>query len=90
MRSQLRADAGVLIERLGLVAFRFQLAVRDDAIVWSVAGVRVLGLLPLPRHWFHQVGARESDDGARYCFDVSATLPLAGLLVRYRGWLALP
>ena len=72
------------------MAIRFQLTVRDDAIVWSVVGVRVLGLLPLPAHWFHQVGARESSDGTRYCFDVSAALPLAGLLVRYRGWLVLP
>ena len=52
-RGRRGCDAGVLVERLGLVAFQFQLAVRDDAIVWSVVGVRVLGLLPLPRHWFH-------------------------------------
>ncbi len=87
MRSRLRAVDGLLDERLGLVDFRFRLASVDRDIVWTVAGVRVLGLLPLPAAWFSQVRARESADGARYRFEVVAALPLAGPLVHYRGWL---
>jgi hypothetical protein len=87
MRSQLRAAGRLLNERLGLVDFRFQLASVDRDIVWSVAGVRVFGLLPLPAAWFSQVRARESAEGERYRFEVVAALPLAGPLVHYRGWL---
>jgi len=48
--------------------------------------VQVLGLR-LPAAWFEGVSARESEHDDRYHFDVGASLPLAGLLVRYRGWL---
>jgi len=47
---------------------------------------RALGV-PLPARWFAGVAARESEADGRYCFDVRAALPLAGLLVHYRGWL---
>jgi hypothetical protein len=86
MPSRLWARDGLLCERLGLVTFGFRLQVEDDAIVWRVACVRVLGVA-LPARWFCGVVARESQQGDRYWFDVAAALPLAGLLVRYRGWL---
>lgn len=88
MRSRLWAGDGLLNERLGLVDFRFRLTSVDRDIVWTVAGVRVLGLLPLPVSWFSQVRARESAEDGRYRFEVVAALPLAGPLVHYRGWLA--
>ena len=91
MRSRLRGgDDGLLIERLGAVEFGFRLQAVDGAIVWKVARVRVLGMLPLPSRWFARVGARESAADGRYCFDVAAALPVAGLLVHYRGWLDVP
>lgn len=89
MPSRLWARDGLLCERLGLVTFGFRLHVEHDAIVWRVACVRVFGLA-LPARWFRDVGACESQPGERYCFDVAAVLPLAGLLVRYRGWLHVP
>ena len=89
MPSRLWAHEGLLCERLGLVTFAFRLQVEDDAIVWRVARVRVFGLT-LPARWFRDVGARESQQADRYRFDVAAALPLAGLLVRYRGWLLVP
>lgn len=87
MRSRLWAGDGLLNERLGLVDFRFRLSSVDRDIVWSVEGVRVFGLLPLPVGWFSEVRARESAEDGRYRFEVVAALPLAGPLVHYRGWL---
>lgn len=89
MPSRLWARDGLLCERLGLVTFGFRLHVVDEAIVWRVARVRVFGL-PLPTRWFRGVDARESQQAERYRFDVAAVLPLAGLLVHYRGWLRVP
>lgn len=88
MRSRLWAGDGLLNEQLGLVTFAFALFSAGDEIVWTVARVRVLGLLPLPVAWFSQVRACESSgqDG-RYRFEVVAALPFAGPLVHYRGWL---
>lgn len=90
MRSQLWARDGLLNERLGPVDFGFRLDGEDGAIAWTVARVRAFGLLPLPVAWFSQVSARESEADGRYRFEVAAALPLAGPLVRYRGWLAVP
>jgi len=86
MRSRLRDRDGLLHERLGAVTFVFRLQARGGAIEWTVVRVHALGL-PLPARWFAAVGAREADRDGRYTFDVRAALPIAGLLVRYRGWL---
>lgn len=86
MPSRLWREGDMLCERLGLATFGFRLAVEGDALVWRVARVRVLGV-SLPARWFTGVGARESAEGERYAFDVWASLPIAGLLVHYRGWL---
>ena len=86
MPSRLRAHAGRLRERLGLVTFDFDLHVDAGQLRWSVAAVHVFGL-PLPRGWFEGVEAIESERDGRYRFDVRATLPFAGLLVHYTGWL---
>ncbi len=84
------ASEGLLCERLGAVSFGFALGIEEGAIVWRVARVRVLGWLPLPARGFAGVVARESERDGRYRFDVRAELPVAGLLVHYRGWLAVP
>lgn len=86
MPSRLWRDGDVLCERLGLATFGFRLEVVDGAIAWRVVRVQALGV-SLPARWFAGVGARESADGERYAFDVWASLPLAGLLVHYSGWL---
>jgi Domain of unknown function (DUF4166) len=86
MRSTLRGRDGLLEERMGPTVFRFALDAHGDAIEWNLVGVRSLGI-PLPLAWFDKVSARESIEGDRYRFDVRAELPLAGLLVRYRGTL---
>ena len=45
--------------------------------------------VPLPRAWAPRAVAREGVDAlGRFCFDVAINVPIAGRLVRYRGWLA--
>jgi hypothetical protein len=89
MRSRLWAGDGLLCEQLGPLTFGFQLTVVDQQLRWKVEHVRALGL-PLPSAAFGAVNAVESVDAGRYTFDVSATLPVVGLLVHYRGWLDVP
>ena len=86
MRSRLCERAGRLHERLGLATFVFAVRAEGDAIVWDLERVASLGV-PLPLSWFRGVSARESVREGRYAFEVSAALPLAGLLVRYDGTL---
>ncbi|MBC6941151.1 MAG: DUF4166 domain-containing protein [Xanthomonadales bacterium] len=87
MRSRLWAAHGLLHERLGLVTFGFALVLDGDALCWRVARAWVLGV-PVPARWFAAVHAREHEQDGRYRFEVQAALPLAGPLLRYRGWLA--
>lgn len=86
MPSRLWERDGLLCERLGLVRFGFRLTIEGGVVVWRVTRASALGL-PLPARWFAHVRARESEADGRYCFDVAASMPVAGLLVRYRGWL---
>jgi hypothetical protein len=86
MPSRLWSQDGLLCEKLGLVRFGFRLTVEENALVWRVVRVHALGL-PLPARWFEGVIAREAEDDGRYRFEVRASLPVAGLLVDYRGWL---
>jgi uncharacterized protein DUF4166 len=87
MRSRLHRDGRMLVERLGLLRFRFALHVQDDALWWRVGGVRLLGVLPLPAAMFDRVYCREAEHGGRYTFQVEAALPLCGRLIQYEGWL---
>jgi len=86
MQSRLWASDGLLCERLGLVTFGFRLDVEDGVLTWRVVRVSVLGV-SLPARWFNGVLACESVRDGRYTFDVAAQLPVAGLLVHYRGQL---
>lgn len=89
MPSRLWVQDLLLCERLGLARFGFRLTLEDDVLVWRVERVHALGL-PLPARWFDGVFARESEDAGRYRFEVQASLPVAGLLVHYLGWLDVP
>lgn len=88
MRSRLHVRGGALREWLGPVRFTFALRVdADGAVLWRVARVHVLGLVPLPARWFDAVRCREAADGDRYTYEIDAAMPLIGRLVRYEGWL---
>lgn len=86
MPSRLWEQGGLLCEKLGLVRFGFRLTVEEGVLAWRVERVHALGL-PLPARWFEMVQAREYEIEGRYRFDVAAAMPVAGLLVHYRGWL---
>lgn len=87
MRSRLWANGNLLAERLGPVTLLFALTVEQGRLEWRVAGARYLGV-PMPASWFKGATATEQLIDGRYTFDVRATLPIVGVLVRYRGWLA--
>ena len=86
MQSRLRARGALLAERLGATTLLFTLLAVDERIEWRVVGARFFGV-PLPVSWFAGAIATEAIVDGRYTFDVCATLPIIGLLVRYRGWL---
>ena len=52
----------------------------------KLRGVRFLGV-PLPRFLAPSVFTFESEREGRYHFEVEASLPLLGRIVRYEGWL---
>ena len=78
---------GVLRERFGPFSFILKLTASNGRVDWPVERWRFLSI-PMPRalrpqsETFEEVGK----DG-RFRFHVSISLPLVGLLVRYRGWL---
>lgn len=88
MTSSLSAQGNSLVEWLGPVRFKFKLDYDSSrqCIDWRLIRVAAFGI-PLPVSWFDKVKAQESSDNGKYCFDVSAALPLIGMLVQYRGWL---
>lgn len=88
MRSRLRERDGLIHERLGPMAFAFALELVDDGLIWRLRSVRALGVA-LPLSWFDGMHAHEFERDERYRFDVRAALPGIGLLVHYRGWLAI-
>jgi hypothetical protein len=78
---------GLVVERFGPVAVamavleetgRLRLVVRG----WSKFGIQ------MPLRLAPRVEALEHDDGGRFNFDVSISLPIIGLVVHYRGWVA--
>lgn len=87
MTSSLSQQANLLRERLGLLRFDFKLAPDADGFTWRVQRVSLLGI-PLPAALFRGVFARSFAQSGSYQFEVSARMPLVGLLVAYRGHLA--
>jgi len=86
MCSVLDSSGGCLRERLGPMAFLFDLRRDGDAIDWQLRGTRLLGI-PLPRRMTGNVLSRSGSRNGRYTFEVDVQMPLIGTLVSYRGWL---
>jgi hypothetical protein len=77
---------GLLCERVGPSTFVFALVTSPDGMALKLKGVRFLGV-PLPRFLAPEVATFESEREGRYHFEVEASLPLIGRIVRYEGWL---
>ena len=90
-RSHLREGSGseahLLVERFGLATMTMALVREGERLAYVVRGWRFLGL-PMPRRLAPTGRTFERADGDRFHFDVEIRLPFAGLLARYRGWLA--
>ena len=64
----------------------FALEAAADGMALKLQGVRLLGV-PLPGFMSPSVCTFESERDGRYHFEVEASLPLLGRIVRYVGWL---
>jgi hypothetical protein len=77
---------GLLNEQVGPSIFVFALVTSPDGMALQLKAVRFSGV-PLPRLLAPAVATFESERGGRYHFEVEASLPLIGRIVRYEGWL---
>lgn len=78
---------GRISERFGLITVALRLAVESERLVYRVEGWR-LGPIPLPRALAPRTRTHEAVDAeGRFTFDVEISMPIAGRIVRYRGWL---
>jgi Domain of unknown function (DUF4166) len=77
---------GFLCERAGPTTFVFTTVASGEGLALRLDGFRLLGL-PLPRLVHPSVRTWECEREGRYQFEVEACLPLAGLIIRYSGWL---
>jgi hypothetical protein len=86
-RSTLRAVGSELHERIGPATFRYRLTASPGEIRWNLVAFKALGIA-LPASLWPLIRAHESLDAeGRYRFDVRSEVPIAGLLVHYRGTL---
>jgi hypothetical protein len=81
-----RRPSGWIVERFGVLDFDLEVSVAGQRLALVMRGMRCCGL-PVPRALWPTIEATESEEEARFCFDVTIGLPLVGRLVRYRGWL---
>ena len=82
-----QGEPGHVIEIVGALAFDLALTPGATGLVFQLARCRLAGI-SLPRWLAPRAWAREYQDGrARFAFEISLSLPVFGLLVRYRGWL---
>ena len=83
MVSTLQGHRGRLVERLGPVAIKFRLLVRDGTLEWVLEHIAAFGI-DLPLRWFRISATIDSRDG-RYHFAVDSELRGVGRIVRYEG-----
>jgi hypothetical protein len=77
---------GLVRERFGAVAVDMALVVEPGRLVYVVRRWSLFSV-PLPLWLGPRSVALETADEQKFCFDVRIAHPLAGLIVRYRGWL---
>jgi len=68
------------------LTFSIALVVVEGKLRFVVRRWKFLGI-PLPRRWAPAGDTFESSADGQFCFHVEIRHPLAGLIVRYSGWL---
>lgn len=86
MRSELSREGDLLVERFGPLRFGFTLTAEPGGLSMQLKRWWC-GRLRLPLVLAPNSPAREYDVDGRFHLDVPISLPLIGLVVRYRGWL---
>lgn len=77
-------DAHLLRERFGIASFALALVLEDNRLYlvprrWSLLGV------PMPAFLLPRGATFEHEEAGRFCFNVTISAPLVGLIVAYRG-----
>lgn len=86
-RSHQRAgDGGHILERVGPVEFAFRPNVVEHQLELILTAVRFMRI-PVPAMLHPEIKTCEYEHNGRYHFNVEASLPWFGLLIRYGGWL---
>ncbi|WP_417474897.1 DUF4166 domain-containing protein [Leisingera sp.] len=87
---QYDARSGRVVERFGPVELELSATARDGALIITIERARLFGFA-LPSSLCPQSTAMEYETPqGNLGFDISASLPRIGLLVRYHGYLTLP
>lgn len=86
--SHLTHRGGRLVERFGLLRFRFDLPADEQGLQMVRCGWSCLSL-PLPLALGPRPNAKEWEENDCFNFNVSISLPIVELIVRYSGWLRL-
>jgi hypothetical protein len=89
MQSRLTLAGGRVTERLGPARLSFTLHGGADKLQMQLASLHFLGV-PCPRWLRPAIVAEETASEGRLHFLVQASLPVIGLVTRYRGHLDLP
>ena len=66
------------------MAFLLQIAADDDGLAMYLRRLTVLGI-PVPRLFWPRIAALERVADGLFAFDVSISIPVGGLIIRYRG-----
>ncbi len=88
MRSTFRQVAGCLEERLGAARLHFRLVFSSDKLELRLVRMYFLGVR-CPSWLLPSLVAEETSQGGRLLFNISASVPVAGIVARYRGFLDL-
>ncbi len=86
MRSRFRRREAWVEEKLGASTLRFQLHATESGLVMELQSLRFFGV-PCPRWLLPTVVAKEHGNEDRLHFEVSAALPLVGVVAAYKGHL---
>jgi len=89
MRSRLTLVDGRIVERLGAARLGFELSGTPQKLEMQLVRLHFLGV-PCPRWLMPAIVAEETASEGRLHFEIRASLPLVGVVTRYRGHLEVP